>query len=115
MGVWAEQPAACFDQAVLDTDGLLVEASGPCKAGRGSAHDGAWGDHALVLTLASARTRGPRKNRGALGEGVFAAQLPPEKNHGSPTSLGSWGRRLVLYSRRHTGGPADLRGTAADA
>jgi hypothetical protein len=52
-GVWAEQPAAFFDQAWLDMDGFLVETTGPCKEGRDIAHDGTWGYHALVLTLAN--------------------------------------------------------------
>src|SRR5215471_8246093 len=53
IGVWAEQPAAFFDQAVLDMDGFLVETAGQCKQGMDIAHDGTWGYHALVLTLAN--------------------------------------------------------------
>src|SRR5262249_5308383 len=53
LGAWAEQPAAFFDQAVLDMGGFLVETTGSCKAGRDSAHDRTWGDHALVLTPAN--------------------------------------------------------------
>jgi Transposase DDE domain group 1 len=34
-------------------DGFLVETSGQCKAGMDIAHDGTWGYHALVLTLAN--------------------------------------------------------------
>ena len=53
IGVWAEQPAAFFDQATLDMDGFLVETTGQCKAGMDIAHDGTWGYHALVLSLAN--------------------------------------------------------------
>src|SRR5262249_45378391 len=34
-------------------DGFLVEPAGQCKEGRDIAHDGTWGYHALVLTLAN--------------------------------------------------------------
>jgi Transposase DDE domain group 1 len=53
LGVWAEQPAAFFDQARIDMDGFLVETTGQCKGGMDIAHDGTWGYHALVLTLAN--------------------------------------------------------------
>src|SRR5215471_19087499 len=53
VGVWAEQPADFFDRAVLDMDGFLVETTGQCKAGMDIAHDGTWGYHALVLSLAN--------------------------------------------------------------
>ena len=52
-GVWAEQPDAFFDQAVIDMDGFLVETTGQCKQGMDIAYDGTWGYHALVLTLAN--------------------------------------------------------------
>jgi hypothetical protein len=53
VGVWAEQPAAFFDQAILDMDGFLVETTGQCKKDMDIAHDGTWGYHPLVLTLAN--------------------------------------------------------------
>jgi len=53
IGVWAEQPAAFFAQAVLDMDGFLVKTTGQCKQGMDIAHDGTWGYHPLVLTLAN--------------------------------------------------------------
>ena len=51
--VWAGQPAAFFEQAILDMDGFLVETTGQCKEGMDIAYDGTWGYHALVLTLAN--------------------------------------------------------------
>jgi hypothetical protein len=53
VGVWAEQPTDFFDRAILDMDGFLVETTGQCKHGMDIAHDGTWGYHALVLTLAN--------------------------------------------------------------
>ena len=50
---WAEQPAAFFEQAIIDMDGFLVETTGQCKQGMDIAYDGTWGYHALVLTLAN--------------------------------------------------------------
>ena len=51
--VWADQPAAFFEQARLDMDGFLVETTGQCKQGMDIAYDGTWGYHACVLTLAN--------------------------------------------------------------
>jgi hypothetical protein len=51
--VWAGQPEAFFEQAILDMDGFLVETAGQCKQGMDIAYDGTWGYHALVLTLAN--------------------------------------------------------------
>ena len=53
LGVWWQQPAAFFDRAILDVDGVLAETYGECKAGIGLAHDGTWGYHPLVVSLAS--------------------------------------------------------------
>jgi hypothetical protein len=51
--VWAQQPRAYFEQAILDMDGLLVETTGQCKQGMEIAYDGTWGNHPLVVTLAN--------------------------------------------------------------
>jgi hypothetical protein len=51
--VWAQQPTAFLEQAIVDMDGFLVETSGQCKQGMDIAYDGTWGYHALVLTLAN--------------------------------------------------------------
>src|SRR5262249_55732968 len=53
IGVWAQQPAAFFDQATIDMDGFLVETTGQCKQGMDIAYDGTWGYHPLLLTLAN--------------------------------------------------------------
>jgi hypothetical protein len=51
--VWAQQPAAFFDQAIIDMDGALVGTTGSCKVGMDIAYDGTWGYHPLLLSLAN--------------------------------------------------------------
>jgi Transposase DDE domain group 1 len=55
IGVWRQQPADFFDQAILDVDGTLVETTGNCKAGMDIAYNGVWGYHPLVVSLANTR------------------------------------------------------------
>jgi hypothetical protein len=51
--VWAEQPAAYFDQAIIDMDGALVGTTGSCKDGMDIAYEGTWGYHPLIVSLAN--------------------------------------------------------------
>jgi hypothetical protein len=51
--VWRAQPAAFFEEAIIDADGTLAETSGQCKEGMDIAYDGAWGYHPLVVSLAN--------------------------------------------------------------
>jgi hypothetical protein len=53
VGVWAQQPEAFFQRALVDMDGSLVATTGQCKQGMDIAYDGTWGYHPLVLTLAN--------------------------------------------------------------
>jgi hypothetical protein len=53
--VWARQPAAFFEQAIIDADGTLVNTTGSCKKGMDISYKGTWGYHPLVLTLANTR------------------------------------------------------------
>jgi hypothetical protein len=53
IGVWRQQPADFFDQAILDVDGTLVETTGNCKEGMDIAYNGVWGYHPLVVSLAN--------------------------------------------------------------
>jgi len=53
MRVWRAQPAAFFDEAIIDADGTLVETTGQCKEGMDIAYDGVWGYHPLVVSLAN--------------------------------------------------------------
>ena len=51
--VWRTQPAAFFDEAVIDADGTLAETTGECKEGMDIAYTGGWGYHPLVVSLAN--------------------------------------------------------------
>jgi hypothetical protein len=51
--VWRQQPAAFFDEAILDADGTMVETGGECKQGIDINHKGQWGYHPLLLSLAN--------------------------------------------------------------
>jgi Transposase DDE domain group 1 len=51
--VWKEQPAGFFDEAFIDADGTLAPSGGVCKQGVDIAHDGTWGYHPLVVSLAN--------------------------------------------------------------
>jgi len=51
--VWRAQPAAFFEDAVIDADGTLAETTGECKAGMDIAYTGVWGYHPLVVSLAN--------------------------------------------------------------
>jgi hypothetical protein len=53
MKVWAEQPHAFFDQAIIDLDGTLVGTTGSCKQGMDISYKGTWGYHPLVVSLAN--------------------------------------------------------------
>jgi Transposase DDE domain group 1 len=50
--VWRVQPAAFFDEAIIDADGTLAETTGQCKEGMDIAYNGVWGYHPLVVSLA---------------------------------------------------------------
>jgi len=51
LSVWQQQPAAFFDEAVIDVDGSLAPADGECKQGIGLSYDGQWGYHPLIVSL----------------------------------------------------------------
>ena len=51
--VWAQQPAAFFEQAIIDADGTLVGTTGSCKKGMDISCKGTWGYHPLVVSLAN--------------------------------------------------------------
>ena len=50
--VWRAQPAAFFEEAIIDADGTLAETTGQCKEGMDIAYTGVWGYHPLVVSLA---------------------------------------------------------------
>ena len=53
--VWAQQPGAFFERAVLDVDGTLVATDAQCKEGVDIAYDGTWGYHPLIVSLANTK------------------------------------------------------------
>ena len=50
---WKEQPAAFFDEALIDADGTIAPTDGWCKQGVDIAYNGVWGYHPLVVSLAN--------------------------------------------------------------
>jgi Transposase DDE domain group 1 len=62
--VWAQQPAAFFDRAIIDVDGTLVGTAARCKGGVDIAYDGTWGYHPLVVSLANTKEPLYLVNRG---------------------------------------------------
>jgi len=51
--VWAQQPRAFFEEALIDADGTMVETTGECKHGIDINHKGQWGYHPLLVSLAN--------------------------------------------------------------
>ena len=51
--VWAQQPDAFRDQAIIDADGTVVETAAECKKDVDISYDGRWGYHPLLVSLAN--------------------------------------------------------------
>jgi hypothetical protein len=51
--VWANQPQAFFERAIIDMDGTLTPTTGQCKQGMDIAYNGVWGYHPLIVSLAN--------------------------------------------------------------
>ena len=51
--VWAQQPAAFFDTAIIEADGTMVPTDAECKQGIDINHEGVWGYHPLLISLAN--------------------------------------------------------------
>jgi hypothetical protein len=81
--VWAEQPDDFFDCAKIDMDGTITETTGQCKQGMDISHNGLWGYHPLLLTLANTgevlsvlnRSGNRPSHEGAAGEADRAVRL----------------------------------------
>jgi Transposase DDE domain group 1 len=55
IGLWKQQPASFFEQAIIDADGTHAETTGECKQGMDISYDGLWCYHPLLLSLANTR------------------------------------------------------------
>ena len=51
--VWSRQPDEFLDEAIVDADGTIVETDAECKHGVDITHDGRWGYHPLLVSLAN--------------------------------------------------------------
>jgi Transposase DDE domain group 1 len=51
--VWQQQPAAFFEQAIIEADGSVLETTGACKQGMEMSYNGKWGYHPLLVSLAN--------------------------------------------------------------
>ena len=51
--VWAAQPTAFFDEAIIDADGTTAPTTGQCKEGMDMTYKGEWGYHPLLVSLAN--------------------------------------------------------------
>jgi hypothetical protein len=51
--VWAQQPEEFRDRAIIDADGTIVPTDAECKQGVDVGHDGQWGYHPLLVSLAN--------------------------------------------------------------
>ena len=53
VGVWKQQPNPFFERAILDADGTMSATDAEHKEGVDIGHDGTWGYHPLLVTLAN--------------------------------------------------------------
>ncbi len=53
LSVWRRQPAAFFEEAILDADGTMATTTGQCKKGMDISYQGEWGYHPLAVSLAN--------------------------------------------------------------
>jgi hypothetical protein len=51
--VWKQQPAQFFESAVIEADGTMVPTDSECKEGVDINHNGVWGYHPLLISLAN--------------------------------------------------------------
>jgi hypothetical protein len=63
--VWQRQPAAFFEQAIIEADGTEVATDGECKQGIGLSYKGTWGFNVLNVSLANTGEPLFLVNRGA--------------------------------------------------
>jgi len=86
VGVWARQPAAFFNEAVIEADGTLAVTYGQCKEGMDISYKGQWGYHPLVVSLANT------------GEPLFLVNR--SGNRPSHEGAAEWLDRAIALCRR---------------
>jgi hypothetical protein len=72
--VWRQQPAAFFEEAMIDADGTMVETTGERKQGMEINYKGQWGYHPLVVSLAN--TGESLVGLDAAGSGALGREAP---------------------------------------
>jgi hypothetical protein len=53
LGIWRRQPAAFFEEAIIDADGTMAATWGECKQGMDISYKSEWGYHPLIVSLAN--------------------------------------------------------------
>jgi hypothetical protein len=53
LGVWGQQGDGFFEEAIIEGDGTMASTTGECKEGMDISHQGEWGYHPLVVSLAN--------------------------------------------------------------
>jgi hypothetical protein len=96
LGVWREQEAAFFDEAILDVDGTVAGTTGETKGGMDMAYNGVWGYHPLVVSLAQT------------GEPLYLVNR--SGNRPSSEGAAEWLDRGITLCRRAGFGSILLRG-----
>ncbi|MFH0945437.1 MAG: IS1380 family transposase [Planctomycetota bacterium] len=51
--VWRRQPDPFFEEAIVEADGTMAPTTGECKEGMDISHNGVWGYHPLLMSLAN--------------------------------------------------------------
>ncbi len=51
--VWRQQPESFLEEAIVEGDGTMAETTGQCKQGMDINHEGQWGYHPLLISLAN--------------------------------------------------------------
>ena len=51
--VWQQQPESFLEEAIVEGDGTMAETTGQCKQGMDINHEGQWGYHPLLISLAN--------------------------------------------------------------